>query len=61
MWRQWFLLCIHNCAWIFWLTNKNIENAKWALKATKYGSSHDYFLHMWPTSRARKFEPNECK
>jgi hypothetical protein len=34
---------------------------KWALKSTKYGFSHDYFLHIWPTSRARNFEPNECK
>jgi len=31
------------------------------LKSTKYGFSHDYFLHMWPPSRVRNLKPNECK
>jgi hypothetical protein len=31
------------------------------LKSTKHGFSHDYFMHMWPTSRAKNLELNECK
>jgi hypothetical protein len=29
---------------------------KWIIKHEFF---HDYFLHMWPTSRVKFFEPNE--
>jgi hypothetical protein len=54
---------MHNCVWIFWFNARNIENIfksqnefQWTIKHVFW---QNYFLHMWPTSKAIHFEPIE--
>jgi hypothetical protein len=59
----WFFTFIHNCVWIFWFNAINVKNPQKSQNefqwTTKHGFWQDYFLYMWPTSKARHFEPIE--
>jgi hypothetical protein len=58
----WFFTCIHNCALILFIY-KHKHKKCWNefLLIIKHDYLHDYFLHMWPTPKARDYEPNEFK
>ncbi len=63
MWKWWIFTLIHNCVWIFWFVARNVENLKRFQNVFQWTTKHvfgqDNFLHMWPTLKARHFEPIE--
>jgi hypothetical protein len=58
MW-WWWVFIIHNCVSIFWFVAKN------AKKRVSIDNKHVfwqyYFLHMWPTPKARHVEAIDCQ
>jgi hypothetical protein len=60
MWWWWVFTFIHNYAWIFLFIARNTKIPKNEFQwTTKHVFWQDYFLHMWPTLKARHFDPIE--
>ncbi len=63
MWWWWFFSCIHNYVSIFWFIAINVKKSKNTQNELQWTTKHvswwEYFWHMWPTPKAKHFEPIE--